>query len=247
VTVGATLGVTRTSAAHLNSGTINLTGGSLTFDQGGASPSVTNSGTITLGTARTLTCDAGAFTNTAGGTLQGSGTLAVGGASAGSGYDRLAVSGAVTLDGALQLALINGFIPAGGSAFNVILWGSHTGDFTSVTGLNPLPEVVLAADPAGPARRHGAHLCRPDADVGRADTHRHRADRARRRQRSVRRREQPADRLRRSRGRRRAERRAHPVNTNGLGGTPTWVALSPTGSPAARQATARCTTPRTTA
>lgn len=275
VTVGATLGVTRTSAAHLNSGTINLTGGSLTFDQGGAGPSVTNSGTITLGTARTLTCDAGAFTNAAGGTLQGAGTLAVGGASLhnagtirpgtspgvltvtgdlvcdptsllvlelggaspGGGYDRLAVSGAVTLDGALQLTLINGFVPAGGSAFNVIQWGGHTGDFASVTGLNPLPEVVLAADPAGPG--YGAtgltfvvltQTWAALTPTGTAPTARAGASAVY---------DAASNRLivfgGRAAGGVQNDVRIL-VNANGLGGTPTWVALSPTGSPpAARQ------------
>lgn len=269
VTVGATLGVTRASAAHLNSGTVKLTGGSLTFSQSGGA-SLVNSGTLTIGTTRALTLDAGTFTNAAGGILQGSGTLNVsgvafhnagtirpgtspgvltvtgdlicdptsllvlelGGVSPGSGYDRLAVSGAVTLDGALQLALISGFVPAGGSTFNVIQWGGHTGDFSSVTGLDPLPGVELAADP--PGHGYGAtgltfvvltQTWAPLTPGGTAPTARAGASAVY---------DAVNNRLivfgGRATGGPQNDVRIL-VNANGLGGTPTWVALSPTGSP----------------
>ena len=45
------------------------------------------------------------------------------------------IKGAATLDGALNIALINGFVPASGNQFQIITFTSRTGDFATKTGL----------------------------------------------------------------------------------------------------------------
>ncbi len=57
--------------------------------------------------------------------------LTLDGASLGQ-YDRLEISGALALNGTLEVALGNGFNPAAGEVFQVLTFGSATGDFASL-------------------------------------------------------------------------------------------------------------------
>ena len=97
LTATAPLTISRSNAAHINSGTITLTGadltmtlssttfensgllnastGSLAINQSGAAPSFTNSGTLTIGTGQTVTATSGSFNYPSGGTINGPGTL----------------------------------------------------------------------------------------------------------------------------------------------------------------------------
>src|SRR6185503_17057384 len=56
-------------------------------------------------------------------------------------YDHLVVSGAATIDGTLNVTLVNGFTPSIGDVFTIVQAASRTGTFTG--GLN-LPTVVGA-------------------------------------------------------------------------------------------------------
>ena len=47
----------------------------------------------------------------------------------------MTISGAATLDGMLNLALVNGFSPAIGNSFQVMTFGSRTGQFATINGL----------------------------------------------------------------------------------------------------------------
>ncbi len=58
--------------------------------------------------------------------------MEIGGTSPGSSYDQILSSGALTLDGALQVTLINGFNPAAGQSFNLFDWNSVSGTFDSL-------------------------------------------------------------------------------------------------------------------
>lgn len=110
-------------------GAINLQGGTLS-GAGTISGNVINAATINVGgTPGTLTIS-GTYTQTGSGVLN----VQIGGTTAGSQYDRLAISGAASLAGTLNLSLINSFIPAVGNAFDVLTFGSRTGTFTTVTG-----------------------------------------------------------------------------------------------------------------
>jgi hypothetical protein len=68
--------ITKSGAAHQNSGTIDIAGGDLTINQSGTSPSFTNTGAVNIGTGDTLTVTSGTL-NHNGGTLGGAGTLAL--------------------------------------------------------------------------------------------------------------------------------------------------------------------------
>jgi len=69
---GKLLTLSKPSAAHLNSGTIDLTGGDLTVTQSGAGASFTTSGTVNIGSGDTLAVSGGSFTYD-GSTLGGGG------------------------------------------------------------------------------------------------------------------------------------------------------------------------------
>ncbi|HXE81969.1 MAG TPA: hypothetical protein VN513_01410 [Gemmatimonadales bacterium] len=81
VTVNRALTLNRASAAHTNSGTINVSGGDFTITQSGTGPSFTTTGAISIGAGHTVLVSSGAF-DYAGGTIVGPGTLALNGVNA---------------------------------------------------------------------------------------------------------------------------------------------------------------------
>jgi fibronectin-binding autotransporter adhesin len=58
--------------------------------------------------------------------------MELGGTVPGTGFDQIQVAGALTLDGALQVSLLNGFTPMLGNSFDLLDWGSVTGTFSSL-------------------------------------------------------------------------------------------------------------------
>ena len=58
--------------------------------------------------------------------------MELGGTAAGSGYDQIQSSGALTFDGTLQLSIINGFTPSAGQSFNLFDWLSTSGTFDTL-------------------------------------------------------------------------------------------------------------------
>ena len=76
VTVVQPLTINRTNTSHENTGTIMVAGGNLSFSHG-LTGSLTNSGTISVAAARTLTITGGRFTLAASGTLDGPGSLSL--------------------------------------------------------------------------------------------------------------------------------------------------------------------------
>jgi hypothetical protein len=76
LTLSRGLTLSRASAAHLNSGTIDLAGGDLTISQSGTTPSFTNTGAINIGTGDSVKVSSGAFNYTSG-TISGAGTFSV--------------------------------------------------------------------------------------------------------------------------------------------------------------------------
>jgi hypothetical protein len=59
-------------------------------------------------------------------------TIELGGLSAGAQYDQILVTGDLSLDGALQVSLINGFTPSAGQSFKILDWDSLAGTFSSL-------------------------------------------------------------------------------------------------------------------
>jgi hypothetical protein len=109
-------------------GTVNILAGMLS-GSGTVSGDVVNSGHIDpLGI---LTIQ-GNCTQTAQGTLN----IEIGGTTAGTDYGKLVVTGLATLDGTLNVELTNGYMPNVGDSFQVLIFGSRSGDFATENGLN---------------------------------------------------------------------------------------------------------------
>jgi len=62
----------------------------------------------------------------------------IGGNAPGSEHDQLNVAGQVSLDGALDVELIDGFVPEPGDVFEIITAGARSGEFASAAGLDDL-------------------------------------------------------------------------------------------------------------
>jgi hypothetical protein len=116
---GGTLGASPTATVDLAGGTL---GGAGTIDA-----SLTNASEVDLGTAPGLLAIAGNYTQTSAGTL----TLKVGGAAAGTQFDQVNIAGKAALGGTLDVALINGFGPSGGQAFDVLNFAGSSGGFAT--------------------------------------------------------------------------------------------------------------------
>jgi hypothetical protein len=54
-------------------------------------------------------------------------------------YDVLNVSGTASLGGALDLAMLDGYVPNVGDTFTILTYGSRSGEFDSVIGQDPAP------------------------------------------------------------------------------------------------------------
>jgi hypothetical protein len=127
-----TAGITRLNGGAITktSGTMNIQSGTLE-GTGALGASVNNSaGTLAPGAS------AGQLTETGSYTQGGSAayTVEIGGLVAGTDYDQIAISGAASLNGTLGIALINGFTPSLGQTFQIMTFGSRSGDFSAMTG-----------------------------------------------------------------------------------------------------------------
>jgi hypothetical protein len=112
-------------------GAVTLNGGALN-GAGTINANVTNAAVLTPGDSPGILHINGNYTQTADGVLN----IEIGGLTAGTQYDRLVVSGSATLNGTLNVILLNGFLPSPGDSFQVLTFGSHTGTFSTFTGLD---------------------------------------------------------------------------------------------------------------
>ena len=125
-------------ATRLNGGALTKAGTSMSI-QGGTlegvgtlTGNVNNSGgTLSPGLSPGQLNETGAYTQGASGAF----SVEIGGLTVGTQYDRAAISGAATLNGTLNIALINAFEPNIGDSFTIMTFGSRSGDFTTVNGL----------------------------------------------------------------------------------------------------------------
>src|SRR5207247_4221312 len=111
-----------------NQGTLSAENGS-TMNLIG--PSLSNSGSVRAGASGTIKLG-GDYTQTASGNL----SIDLGGLVAGTSFGQLSIAGTATLDGTLNLELVNGFQSAPGDTFDLIKWSSRSGTFTMVNGTN---------------------------------------------------------------------------------------------------------------
>ncbi|HET7435886.1 MAG TPA: kelch repeat-containing protein [Thermoanaerobaculia bacterium] len=138
-------GQRKLTAGVVNRGTFTvstpLTFAGTTF-QNAAGGTLRGSSTLTLSTA-TLANDGTIAPGTSPGILTvsnvnqsatGGTSIEIGSAIAGSGYDRLAITGAATLNGVLNLSLLNAYDPPLGTAFDILTFGSRSGTFSTING-----------------------------------------------------------------------------------------------------------------
>lgn len=128
---GQSLGITRLSGGALQATTpLNITSGRLE-GFGTIRGSVDMGGEVAPGAPLGVLQIDGTYTQRAAGALD----VEIGGVTAGTDFDRLDVTGAATLAGTLRVSLVNGFTPSPGNTFQIMTFGSHTGDFTTTDGL----------------------------------------------------------------------------------------------------------------
>jgi hypothetical protein len=126
-----TAGVTRLDEATLTSETTLLINGGRLEGVGTVQADVSSVGEIGPGLSAGALGIAGAHTQRSGGRF----TVELGGVEPGGQFDQLNVDGAASLAGALDVRLLDGFVPAVGQQFEVMTFASRTGTFVTVTGL----------------------------------------------------------------------------------------------------------------
>ena len=142
-TMAAGTSYTQTAGKTTNDGTMTATGagvfamntGAIFGNNGSFSGNLTSGGTFNVGDAVNLAgkmAVTGTYAQSAAGTLK----TDIGGLNAGTQFDQLNVTGAVTLGGTLSLQLINGFVPTLGSSFDILNFASSTGNFATITGMH---------------------------------------------------------------------------------------------------------------
>jgi hypothetical protein len=115
-------GTTSMQLAFSNAGTVQVQSGTISL-----TGNFTNTGNLTLGP--------GSLFRVTGNYSQGpSGTLEVqlGDVPASGQFGQLVVTGQATLDGTLQIDLVNGYMPNPGDTFTIVTFGSRSGDFTTL-------------------------------------------------------------------------------------------------------------------
>jgi hypothetical protein len=114
----------------LTNGTLGLMRGNGGFDVTGTS--FTNAGDIEAGLSPGQLGVLGAVTQQATASIR----TELGGTQVATEYDRINVSGPVTLAGTLDITLINGYQPAAGDSLTVLTYASRSGAFAGVSGLD---------------------------------------------------------------------------------------------------------------
>ncbi len=90
-----------------------------------------NDGQVNPGTSPGSLDVAGNYTQTADGILN----IEIGGTTAVTQFDQINITGSASLNGTLNVSLVNSFVPNVADAFQVMTFASHTGDFATKNGL----------------------------------------------------------------------------------------------------------------
>jgi hypothetical protein len=110
--------------------TLNIQGGSLS-GAGTIAGNVSSGGSVRPGASPGIINITGNYTQTSTGALD----IEIGGLAAGTQFDQLNISGTATLNGTLNIQLINGFVPNVGDAFQILSYASNVGTFATINGL----------------------------------------------------------------------------------------------------------------
>ena len=122
-----------------SSQTLNINSGSIT-GSGTINASILNSGILAPGytTPGTLILN-GTYTQTSDGTLQ----IDLRGTTPDTQHDRLQINGTATLDGILDIHLIDDYEPVEGDRFDILTFSSATGNFNTINGLTLPSSLIL--------------------------------------------------------------------------------------------------------
>jgi hypothetical protein len=114
--------------------TLTLGAGDNLIGSGTLSSNLVNGGSVSPGNSPgTISVD-GAFTQSSTGTLE----IELGGTTPGTEFDQLVISGLATLDGTLEVLLIDNFTPILGDSFTLMTYASQSGSFSTIN----LPELT---------------------------------------------------------------------------------------------------------
>jgi hypothetical protein len=136
-----------------SSGTINISGGTVTGG-GTIQGSLSNTGgVVSAGSSIGTLTVTGNYAQGSSGTLVAN----IGGETAGTGYSVMAITGSAALGGTIDVDFVNGFTPKIGDTFDIMTYGSVTGDFALVAPegfsniqVNVLPNFVQVEVTPGP-------------------------------------------------------------------------------------------------
>ncbi len=130
-----TLATSATALVNETTGLINAWGTLTDLDS-----SFTNNGTLSIDTGAAEYLEIiGTYSQSSTGSLN----VELGGTSAGTTYDQLAVDGSASLAGTLAVSIINGFSASNGNSFQVLTFASETGSFGTYTGLGLANGLIL--------------------------------------------------------------------------------------------------------
>jgi hypothetical protein len=118
-----------TDGVLISDGTFQLQNSTLT-GSGYVLANLINNGHINPGLSAGSISIIGNYTQLPSGTLN----IEIGGTTPASGYDQLNISGSATLDGTLNVSLINGFVPAINNQFAIMNYASKSGTFSTING-----------------------------------------------------------------------------------------------------------------
>jgi hypothetical protein len=125
----------RITGGSYNPGTdLNISPGETLSGTGTVEVNLTNAGTVSPGSSPSMLTIAGNYLQEPAGTL----AIELGGTVPNTEYDQLIVNGTAALDGKLDIQLLEPFTPELGDAFTLMIYGSHSGDFSQVS----LPELA---------------------------------------------------------------------------------------------------------
>jgi hypothetical protein len=103
------------------------------FGRGMIASTVVSNGSVTAGdsTAKAGKLSVNTYTQKSSGSLN----VQIGGLTAGTQYSQLAVANGASLNGTLNIKVINGFVPVAGNSFAILTTSARSGTFAHVNGL----------------------------------------------------------------------------------------------------------------
>lgn len=138
LTVAGPLTIAQPSATHVNSGIIQTSGADLTVTQFGTTPTLSNTGVISIGAGTTWTINGGQFTQQVGATLNGGGALVLNGTASGA-FNTAFTLGALTLSS--SIATFN--VPVSTANFTLSSYQSNINGSSTFT--NPFGKTTSLA------------------------------------------------------------------------------------------------------